>query len=305
MRVRIGLLFCIENGLVYDRVWRDWLQYVPEHEYLVLVHARQPEALPDGSFASEHLIDVNITAQPPTEETSVEQHMMLRNNYDAERLLLTKAMQADEHTNPVTHFVLCDADSVPVKSFERIQQYIFKTSGESQRYSIIQFCPHMIKTEAGRKVLHMALTKYIHALRQHPNFAMEVPLTHWYWNSKFAIYCRDHVTTICEDTHYAKKLPEYAITNMSTHYPMLVLSQRHGDELMNVPTTFESWGTDGNVRVYHRLSDELRSALGFENILFATGIAADSGIEDALDGLWAQEPVVDPKTGETAQYTGL
>ena len=151
----------------------------------------------------------------------------------------------------------------------------------------------------------MALVKYIHALRQHPTFAMDVPLTHWYWNSKFVIYCRDHVETICGDTKYAEKLPKYAITNMATHYPMLVLSERHGDELMNVPTTFESWGGDGDVRVYHRLTEELRQALGFENILFATGIAADSGIEGELPDLWAQEPVVDPKTGETAQYTGL
>ena len=60
--MRVAFLICIENGLVYDNVWRQWLKYTPQHEYLVLVHARDVEALDADSFAAEHLVDVNITA---------------------------------------------------------------------------------------------------------------------------------------------------------------------------------------------------------------------------------------------------
>lgn len=302
--MRTAFLFSIENGLVYDEVWRKWLAHTPPHKYLVLVHARQPEALREGSWAHEHLLDVNITAKAPTDTTTKEEHLKMRDNYDAERLLLTKALQADEDENPVTHFVLCDSDSLPVKSFDRVAEYVCKTSG-GYKYSLLQFCPHMVRTEAGRKVLHMTLVKYIHALRQHPQFASEVPLTHWYWNSKFAVFCRSHAQTICDDERYATKLPAYSITNVSTHYPMLLLSEKHGDQVVNVPTTFESWGADGGVRVYHQLTKELRDALAFENLLFATGIAPDSGVEGEVEDLWQQEAVVDPKTGETAQYVGL
>ena len=304
--MRVAFLICIENGLLYDEVWRRWLEYTPAHEYLVLVHARRPDALVADSFAAEHLIDVNITALPGADELDdPAKFAAVRDNYDVHRLLLNKALQDDESDNPVTHFVFCDSDSIPIKSFEQARAYLAKTTNSGE-YSLVQFCPHQIKTEAGRKVLHMALVKYIHALRQHPSFARDVPLTHWYWHSKFTIFSRRHAQTLCADDKMAALLPKYNITNVCTHYPMLVLSKEHGAEIVNVPTTFEAWGEDGQVRVYHELTEEMKPALRFENLLFATGLAPDSGVADVVEEeLWGQPHQVDPNTGETAQYTGL
>lgn len=304
--MRIAFLISVENGLLYDAVWRRWLEYTPNHEYLVLVHARRPDNLTDGSFAAEHLIDVNITAlQTEGELADPAKFAAARDNYDVHRLLLNKALQDDEEDNPVTHFVFCDSDSIPIKSFAQARTYLASSTNGGE-YSLVQFCPHQIKTEAGRKVLHMALVKYIHALRQHPEFARDIPITHWYWHSKFTIFCRNHAQTLCADAKMCALLPKYKIANVCTHYPMLVLSREHGDEIVNVPTTFEAWGQDGQVRVYHELTEEMKPALRFENLLFATGMSPASGIADIVETeLWDQPHQVDPKTGETAQYTGL
>ena len=240
--MRVAFLICVENGLLYDETWRTWLEYVPSHEFLVLVHARRPGDLRDGSFAAEHLIDVNITAlQTEGELDDPAKFAAARDNYDVHRLLLNKALQSEEDDNPVTHFVFCDSDSIPIKSFEQVCSYLATTTNGGE-YSLIQFCPHQISTEAGRKVLHMALVKYIHALRQHPEFARDIPVTHWYWHSKFTIFCREHAQTLCTDNKMCALLPTYKIANVCTHYPMLVLSQIHGNEIVNVPTTFEAWG---------------------------------------------------------------
>ena len=58
--------------------------------------------------------------------------------------------------------------------------------------------------------------------------------------------------------------------------------------------------------MYHELSEDMTSALRFQNLLFATGISPESGIADVVQTeLWDQPHQVDPKTGETAEYTGL
>lgn len=303
--MRVALLLAVENGLVYDEIWRKWLQYVPTHQYAVFVHARQPALLTEGSFAAEHLVDVNITAIKKDELDDVEAFVTARDNFDVQRLLLNLALQLQPDDNPVTHFIFGDADTIPVKSFDQVAAYLQTTTNGGQ-HSLIQFCPHQIKTEAGRKILHMSLVKYIHALRQFPEFARDIPVTHWYWNSKFIILCREHATSLCADTVLSALLPKYKITNMCTHYPMLVLSKLHGDDLVNIPTTFEAWGADGQVRVYRDAPDELMESLRFENLLFASGIARESKLHERVaEELWGQPHTVDPDTGKSAQYTGL
>lgn len=305
--MRIGFLISVENGLLYDNTWKQWLEYAPSHEYAVFVHARRPTDIDDGTFAAEHLIDVNITAQVEQYDDvrDPQKFATVRDNYDVQRLLLNKALQLDADDNPVTHFVLCDADSIPVKSFQRVRAYLARVSASGQ-YSLLQFCPHAIKTEAGRKILHMALVKYIHALRTYPEFASDVAVTHWYWNSKFAIFSRHHAETICADNKLCAKLPQYKITSVSTHYPMLILSAKHGEEVVNLPTTFEAWGQDGKVRVYREMTETIKQALCFENLLFATGFSPQSDIANiAPDELWDAPVAVDPEAGTSAQYTGL
>jgi hypothetical protein len=297
--MRIGFLVSTENGLVFDKQWAQWLEYVPKHLYCVLVHARQPKRLHPDSFAAAHLVDVNITTGANT--ASDNEFARQRDNYDVQRLLLRKALQEDDE---VTHFVMCDSDSLPIKSFDALRAYVARTS-QGGIHSIIQFCPHQIKTEAGRKILHMALVKYVHALRMHPEFAKDIPVTHWYWNSKFVIYCRQHAQTMVDDQKMTAMMPQYGITNVSTHLPMLILSKHHGDNLVNVPTTFESWNDDGGVRIFDTIHGEIVDSLKFENLLFATGFSPESGIADSLQSMWGGAPVADPDTGESAAYTGL
>jgi hypothetical protein len=267
------------------------------------VHSRVPSALDPASFAAEHLVDVNITAKGDEDDPVA--HAKLRDNYDVQRLLMRKALQADPEHNPVTHFVHCDADSVPIKSFDSACAFIQRLSSGG-RHSLVQFCPHAIKTEAGRKVLHMALVKYIHALRSYPGFARDIPLTNWYWSSKFNVFSRAHTETIVADDKFCALMPSYGITNVATHYPMLMLSMHHGNEIVNIPTTFESWTASGDVRVHTEILPEMATSLQFENLIFATGFAVSSDIADRAPGeLWSAPIAVDPDTGESAQYTGL
>jgi hypothetical protein len=298
--MRIAFLISTENGIVFDQQWREWLEFVPKHRYFVAVHARQPNSLHPGSFAADNLVDVNITTAV-TNNASDDDYARQRDTYDVQRLLLRKTMQ---ETEEVTHFVMCDSDSLPIKSFESVCAYLARTSHGGQ-YSLIQFCPHKIRTEAGRKIQHMNLVKYVHAMRTYPEFAKDIPVTHWYWNSKFVIFCRAHVQTIIDDDTMCAMMPRYGITNVGTHLPMLILSQEHGDELVNVPTTFESWNQDGSVRIFEKIHGDIADSLKFENLLFATGFTPTSGIVDRLQEMWDGTPVVDPATGERAQYTGL
>jgi hypothetical protein len=297
--MRIAFLISTENGMVFDKQWTVWLQYVPAHMYAIFVHARQPRNLHVDSFAATHLVDVNITTGANV--ASEDEFARQRDNYDVSRLLLRKALQ---ESDDITHFVMCDSDSLPIKSFDSFRAYLARTS-QGGRYSLIQFCPHQIRTEAGRKIQHMSLVKYIHALRQYPDFAKDIAVTHWYWNSKFVIYCRNHAETVSTDKTACAMMPQYGITNVSTHLPMLILSKHHGDELINIPTTFESWNEDGSVRIFDKINGDIAESLKFENLIFATGFTPESGIAETLQDMWDSAPVVDPDTGESAQYTGM
>lgn len=307
--MRIAFLISIENGLLFDEVWARFLLHVPRHRFAVFVHARQPDKLAPGSFAAEHLVDVNITAQlPPVDAVDADNaadYARLRDNYDVQRLLIGKALALDADTNPVTAFMMCTTDSIPIKSFPMISEYLTSTT-RGGAYSVVQFCPHKIKTEAGRKILHMSLVKYIHGLRQHPKFASEISASHWYWASPFVILARKHAEAILSDTQVCKRMAEFQITNISTHYPMYMLSSNFPDEIVNLPTTMESWNKDGSVRVFPETTDDHLKALQFENLLMATGFSAASGIDLKVEHeLWNAPPAVDRTTGETAQYTGM
>jgi hypothetical protein len=297
----VAFLFTIENGIVHEDIWKAFFKYVPDHCYRVFVHARQPSRLVEGSMAQQRLIDVNITADLPDKDASdVGQYAKVRDNYDAQRLLLTKALQHEDTTN----FFMCDADSVPLKSFQQLVAYTSEVS-EHGKYSLAQFCPHQIKTEAGRKVLHMAIVKYLHALREHPGFASDIALTNWYWASKFVVYARHHAQSLVDDESLCQKLVEYGITNVSTHYPMLMLSKNHPDEIVNVPTTMEAWNKDGSVKVFDNITPECEEALSFANLLLGTGFSSGSGLSQRISDIWAAPVAVDPNTGETAEFTGM
>lgn len=307
--MRIAFLISIENGLLFDEVWARFLLHVPRHMFAVFVHARQPDKLTPGSFAAEHLVDVNITAQLPAVDAvdadNSAEYARVRDNYDVQRLLIGKAMALDADTNPVSAFMMCTTDSIPIKSFDTMAQYLTNTT-RGGTYSVVQFCPHQIKTEAGRKILHMSLVKYIHALRQHPKFASEISASHWYWASPFVVLARAHAEAMLCDTRICKRMSDYQLTNVSTHYPMYILSSTFPEEIVNIPTTMESWNADGGVRVFTEATEDHIQALRFENLLMATGFSAASGIDKKVDHeLWAAPPAIDSATGETAQYTGM
>jgi hypothetical protein len=242
--MRIAFLFSVENGVLYDEEWTQWLRYTPSHLYFVAVHAREPTLLREGSFAHSNLSDLCLTGAGAE---GSEEFAKMRDNYDVQRLLLRKAIDAPG--DDVTLFVMCDSDSVPVKSFESLYAYLAHNT-KGGEFSMIQFCPHRISTEAGRKILHMALVKYVHALRSHPKFASQVSLSHWYWGSKFAIFTRDHATALVADEQVCGLFPQYGITNVANHYPMQVLSAAFPDGIVNCPTTFEAWNADGSVRIF-------------------------------------------------------
>ena len=130
------------------------------------------------------------------------------------------------------------------------------------------------------------------------------------FDREVARYCSSSKESVSDNIKIGiviMQLPRGALKHhLILHLDRFTSFQMMRDEIVNVPTTFEAWGTDGQVRVYHEITEEMKPALRFENLLFATGMSPDSGIADIVETeLWDQPHQVDPKTGETAQYTGL